>query len=192
LSGEALGIMRRPSDEGWTVVDPATQSFGQSISVTPIQMTTAFAAAINGGNLITPRFVSAYIDADGIRHEIEPEVRGHPISDESSDTIREMLNKVIDPENGFHPGNPKLYDGGGKSGTANVPVVNGYNDRQIASFIGFAPLEDPKIVILVKIDDNADLKTGTEAAGPVFSGLVDEILTYLNVEPNSARYVEAR
>lgn len=188
LSGEATGIMRRPDDEGWTEVDTATQSFGQAISVTPIQMVSAIAATINGGRLLTPHIVKSFIDADGVRRDVAPEVRSQPISAETSAKVRQMLGEVIYPG---HPAEPNLYRAGGKSGTANVPVPTGYNDVQIASFVGFAPLDDPKVLILVKLDENADLKTGAAAAGPVFAELVDEVLTYMNVEPN-ATYVEAR
>ena len=183
LSGEATGIMRRPADAGWTEVDTATQSFGQAISVTPIQMVAAIAAAINGGELLTPHMVKAYIDADGVRRDVVPEVRSRPISEKTSAQVREMLGQVIPPG---HPAEPNLYTAGGKSGTANVPVPTGYNDIQIASFVGFAPLDIPKILILVKLDENADLKTGAAAAGPIFAELVDKVLTYMNIEPDVA------
>ncbi len=188
LSGEATGIMRRPEDEGWTVIDLATQSFGQAISVTPIQMVAAIAATINGGELLTPHMVRSFIGADGTRQDVAPAVRSRPISADTSAKVRKMLGEVIYPG---HPAEPNLYKAGGKSGTANVPVPTGYNDVQIASFVGFAPLDDPEILILVKLDENADLKTGAAAAGPIFAELVDEVLTYMNVEPDTA-YVEAR
>ena len=189
LSGEATGIMRRPEDPDWTVVDTATQSFGQAISVTPIQMITAIAATINGGYLLKPHMVKAFVDADGYRQDVQPVVRSRPIREETSAKMRGMLGQVVYPG---HPAQPKLYTAGGKSGTANVAVTNGYNDVQIASFVGFAPLDNPKILILVKLDENADLLTGAAAAGPVFAALADEVLTYLNVQPDSARYVGAR
>lgn len=189
LPGEATGIMRRPEDEGWTKVDEATQSFGQAISVTPIQMITAIAATINGGKLLTPHIVKAYVESDGTRHEVPTEVRSNPISAKTSEQVREMLGKVVYVG---HPAHPKLYTAGGKSGTANVAVTNGYNDVQIASFVGFAPLENPKILILVKLDQNADLLTGAAAAGPVFGQLVDDVLTYMNVDPSAQQRVERR
>jgi cell division protein FtsI/penicillin-binding protein 2 len=189
LSGEATGIMRRPEDKDWTVVDTATQSFGQAISVTPIQMITAIGATINGGYLLKPHMVKAFVDSNGYRQDVQPDIRSRPITEATSAKIRGMLGQVIYPG---HPAQPKLYTAGGKSGTANVPVTNGYNDVQIASFVGFAPLDNPKVLILVKIDENADLLTGAAAAGPVFAALVDEVLTYMNVQPNSARYVGAR
>jgi cell division protein FtsI/penicillin-binding protein 2 len=194
LSGEPeSAIFRRPDDEYWTLVDPATQSFGQAISVTPIQMAAAFAATINGGNLVQPRLVKGYVDPDGTAREAPVRIAGRAISEATSATMRWMLNQVVDPDDGSyrHPGNPKEYTAGGKSGTANVPVKNGYDERNIASFIGFAPVDAPRVVILVKLDEPADrTATGTQAAAPYFAELVDEILAYLNVNPDSGRLVE--
>jgi cell division protein FtsI (penicillin-binding protein 3)/stage V sporulation protein D (sporulation-specific penicillin-binding protein) len=195
LSGEPTeAIYRRPEDPGWSPVDPATQSFGQSISVTPIQMIAAFAAVINGGNLVEPRLVRGYVRPDGTVRDAPVRVTGRAISEATSATMRWMLNQVVDPDDGSysHPGNPRLYTAGGKSGTANVPITNGYQERHIASFIGFAPYENPRVVILVKLDENADLQTGTAAAAPYFARLVDDVLTYLNVDPNAGRLVERR
>ncbi len=192
LQGEATGIIRRATDSDFSPVDLATQSFGQSISVTPIQMLTAVAAAINGGNVMRPHLVKAYISQDGARREVRPEVVGRAISAETSATIRAMLNKVVEPEQNIHPGNPKFYTAGGKSGTANVPVPNGYDDTQIASFVGFAPLDDPQILVLVKLDENKDGLTGTAAAAPVFASLADDALRYLNIRPDKGAYVSHR
>ena len=192
ISGEAEGIFRRPGDDGWTPVDPATQSFGQAISVTPLQMITAVAAVINGGNLVKPHVVKAFVGADGKVQENATQVVGHPISPATSAALRRMLHAVVDPPERGHPGKPKEYTAGGKSGTANVPISNGYNDTQIASFIGFAPYDNPQVIILVKLDRNADLLTGTAAAAPVFAKLADDVLRYLNVQPDAALYVGAR
>ena len=183
LSGEATGIVRRPTDRDWSPVDAAAQSFGQAISVTPIQVVSALAAAINGGRLLEPRLVDALITRDGVRHEFETRVVGQPISSETSATLRAMLAAVIDP-GWHHPGKPRRYTAGGKSGTANVPVDASYDDTQIVSFVGFAPVDKPRALILVKLDENADLATGTEAAGPIFAQLVDATLGYLGVPPD--------
>jgi stage V sporulation protein D (sporulation-specific penicillin-binding protein) len=184
LTGEAAGIHRQPSDPGWSPVDLATQSFGQSISVTPIQMASAIAAVINGGNLYRPHLVKAYIDHKGNREEVRPELLGNPITSATSAALRGMMEETISSEWGTHPAQPKHYTAGGKSGTANVPIYGGvYDDTQVASFIGYAPAEDPQILVLVKLDENADLLTGTQAAGPIFAHIVDETLNYLNVRP---------
>ena len=183
LSGEATGIVRHPTDPDWSPVDAAAQSFGQAISVTPIQIVSALAAVINGGQLIEPRLVKALIARDGTRREVPAEVVGQPISAETSATMRDMLGSVVDP-GWYHPAKPRLYTAGGKSGTANVPIDASYDETQIVSFAGFAPVGDPRVLILIKLDENADLETGTEAAGPVFATLVDEILGYLGVVPD--------
>ena len=186
LSGEAAGIVRRPTDRDWSPVDAAAQSFGQAISVTPIQVVTALAATINGGRLLEPRLVKAMIGHDGIRYDLPTRVIGEPISPETSATMREVLASVVDP-GWYHPAKPRHYTAGGKSGTANIPIEAGYSEAQIVSFAGFAPVDDPRILILVKLDENANLETGTEAAGPVFASLVDEVLGYLGVPPDAER-----
>jgi cell division protein FtsI/penicillin-binding protein 2 len=186
LTGEAVGILRRPDDPAWSPVDLATQSFGQAISVTPIQMTTAVAAAINGGELLRPHLVQKYIHPDGTTLEQETIVRDRAVSESTSAQIRQMMDAVVNP-GGYHPAQPHDYEAGGKSGTANVAIPNGaYSDVNIASFIGFAPVDDPKILVLVKLDENADLKTGTVAAGPVFADVIDKALTYMDVPPDGA------
>jgi len=189
LNGESGGIVRRPNDPDWSPVDLATQAFGQSISVTPMQMITAVAAVINGGELVRPHFVKAYVDSDGTRREVEPGVERRVISEEASATLRQMLTDVIGPASRLHPGKPDYYTAGGKSGTANVAVWNGYDDTQIASFVGFAPADDPEILVLVKLDENQDFETGTQAAAPVFAQLADEILQYLSIPPDDPVYV---
>jgi cell division protein FtsI/penicillin-binding protein 2 len=190
LTGEAAGIIRRPSDKGWSPVDLATQSFGQSISVTPMQMISAIATAINGGKVIRPHLVRAIVSAEGRREDVKPEVLGQAIKPETSATMRQMLYAVVNPGR-FHPGKPRDYSAGGKSGTANVPIPNGYDDHQVASFVGFAPADNPKILVLIKLDENADLMTGTQAAAPVFARMADDILHYMNVRPDAAKYAAA-
>jgi len=185
LQGEASGIFRRPTDSDYSPVDLATQSFGQSISATPLQMITAIAAAINGGNLIQPHLVKSTIGPDGKEVDQQPKVVAHPIRPDSSATIRQMLDAVVNPAGGGYPGAPKSYRAGGKSGTANIPIYGTYNDTQVASFAGFAPVSDPKILILVKLDSNADLATGTQAAAPIFASMADDILHYLGVRPDA-------
>jgi cell division protein FtsI/penicillin-binding protein 2 len=184
LTGEASGIFRTETDAGYSPVDIATQSFGQSVSVTPLQMITAVAAAINGGKLYKPHLVKEYIAADGTRQTVQPEVVATPITPDASAQVRGMLTEVINSPEVFHPGKPKDYIAGGKSGTANVPVWGSYNDVQIASFVGFAPADAPRILIMVKLDQNADLMTGTQAASPVVAQLIDASLHYLDVPPD--------
>jgi cell division protein FtsI/penicillin-binding protein 2 len=190
LPGEAVGHYRTPSDPGFSPVDFATQSFGQSITVTPLQMIQAVSAIVNGGKLIAPHIVKATIDANGVEHSVEPKVAGNPISPETSATMRMMMHYDLESPGYRSEGDPKYYLAGGKSSTANVPVSNGgYNDlTQIASFVEFAPLNDPKVLVLVTLDENQDLETGSIAAGPVAAKLIDDVLRYMNVAPDRADY----
>ncbi len=187
LPGEASGFFRRPGDPGYSPVDVATQSFGQSISVTPIQMLQAVAACINGGNIITPHVLKARITPDGQRIETQPTVARRVISQAASDAVRRMMGDVVAQDPDGWGRNPAHYTAGGKSGTANIPVWGTYtDDQQIVSFMGFAPLENPRILVLVRLDQNRNLLTGTQAAGPIFARFVDDALAYLGVPPEKA------
>lgn len=182
LPGEVDGVVRTPSLPGYSPVDAFTQSFGQSIGVTPFQLLAAYSAIINGGNLVQPHVVKSKVSVDGVFEDLPIESNGQPISAETSTTVRRMLTSVID--RGFpHPGKPRDYTAGGKSGTANVPGTSGYDNTQIASFIGFAPADDPAILVLVKLDENRDFLTGTQAASPIFAEVANETLRYLGIEP---------
>ena len=119
---------------------------------------------------------------DGTRYDLPTNVVGQPISAETSATMRKMLDRGRPRL--VSPGETALLHRGRKSGTANVPIDASYDDTQIVSFAGFAPVDNPRILILIKLDENADLATGTMAAGPVFAALVDEVLGYLGVQPD--------
>lgn len=184
LPGEATGFFRRPDDPGYSPVDVATQSFGQSISVTPVQMMQAVAACINGGNLVTPHVVKARILPDGTRVDVQPTIVRRVISQAASDAVRHMMGEVVTQDPDGWGRNPVHYTAGGKSGTANIPVWGTYtDDEQIVSFMGFAPLEQPRLLVLVRLDQNRNLLTGTQAAGPIFARYVDQALRYLGVPP---------
>lgn len=186
MPGEATGHYRTPDDPGWSPVDFATQSFGQSITVTPLQMIAAVSAVINGGRLMTPHIVKATVSDDGTVHPVEPEVVGNPITAQTSATMRQMMHAVLEAPGYRSEGDPKYYLAGGKSSTANVPLPGGgYNDlTQIASFVEFAPLDDPKVLVLVTLDENQDLQTGSIAAGPVAADFIDDVLRYMGVPPD--------
>ena len=192
MPGEARGIIRTPAQPDYSPLDVLTQSFGQSISVTPLQMMAAYAAVINGGELVRPYLVKAIADPDGTCEKIESEVLGQPITGATSATMREMLQAVVEPGGYRHNGKPRDYSAGGKSGTANVPIPNGYDDTQITSFIGFAPAQSPEILVLVKLDRNADLLTGTQAAAPIVASLLNQCLQYLGVEPDDGPFAVSR
>ena len=182
LPGEQKSIYY--TDETHTAVTLASCSFGQSNKLTPIQMITAVATAVNGGNLVTPHLVSQLLDSDGnVVEDLTPEIRRQVISEETSRTIRNILQKNVTDGNGGHA-YIAGYRVGGKSGTSQK-LDTPQDDDYIASFLGVAPCDDPEIAILIFFDTptGPDGYYGGPLAGPVVGSLMGEILPYLGVEP---------
>lgn len=185
LGGEAAGILRTNKDAGWYASDLATNSYGQGIAATPLQMVTAFASVINGGKLMRPYIVQE-TDGPSGRRAFEPVVARQPISAETSKTMVKMLNDVVDGVP-YHLARVRGYHVGGKTGTTLVSIPTGYAlDSTLATFVGFAPVEKPAIIMLVKIDTPQDDPLGGIVAAPVFGKLAPSILSYLNIPPSSA------
>ena len=182
LYGEASGILigkNRVTD-----ADLARIGFGQSVAVTPIQMITAACAVVNGGRLMQPYLVKAIENADGeIVERVYPKVKANPISSATSETMRKLLYSVVE-EGGGKNAQTEGYAVGGKTGTAQI-----YKDGKIeanlhiGSFVGFAPADDPKVAVLVIVDE-AQVKPdyGGTTAAPFASQILSEILPLLGVE----------
>jgi cell division protein FtsI/penicillin-binding protein 2 len=183
LAGEADGLYRTPSDPAWSWVDLASNSFGQGINVTPLQVVTAFSAAINGGKLLQPHIVKEVRGPDGVEI-FDPVVVRQVVSERTSAQMRSMLQSVV--EQPRYPAAVREYSAGGKSGTSNVPLSTGYTAQTVASFIGFGPADDPRAVILVKLDHPQDDEFGSTVAGPVFSKLMTTTLHHLRIPPQDA------
>ncbi len=181
LGGEPDGLVRTRHDEGWYPIDLATNSFGQGIAVTPLQMMAAFSSLVNGGVLMRPYIVEETNGPDG-RRVYDPVVVRRVISEETSRQMVEMLNAVVDG----NPGHLAQVPGvsvGGKTGTSTFP---GSSDT-IASFMGFAPVENPRFIMLVKIDTPKDSPLGGVVAAPIFADLTPTILSYLGLQrPDTA------
>ena len=182
LYGEASGILIARSRV--TDVDLARIGFGQSVAVTPIQMITAACAVVNGGRLMRPYLVKAIENADGeIVRQVYPEVRANPISAETSETMRRLLYGVVEKGGGKNA-KTEGYAVGGKTGTAQI-YKNGRieSNLHIGSFVGFAPADDPKVAVLVIVDE-AQVKPdyGGTTAAPFASQILSEILPLLGVE----------
>lgn len=165
------------------IVELASNSFGQTFKITPVQMITAVATAVNGGQLVVPHVVSKLLDEDGNTvKDLTPEPKRQVISEEVS---RELCNMLL--ENGT-TGNAKHsyvtgYRVGGKSGTSQK-IDTPREDDYIASYVGVAPCDDPEIAVLIFFDDpNTYSYYGGVLAGPVVGALMGEILPYLGVEP---------
>jgi len=182
LGGESTGLVRTNAADDWYPSDLATNSYGQGIAATPLQVITAISSLINGGNLMRPYIVSEFANGKD-RRIYEPVVVRRTISPESSATMKEMMHEVVDGVQ-WHGARLKGYSAGGKTGTTLVSIPTGYAlDSTIASFVGFAPVENPEIVMLIKIDEPKDDPLGGIVAAPVFAKLAPKILAYLNVKP---------
>lgn len=166
-------------------VDLARIGFGQSVSVSPVQLLTAACAAVNGGNLMKPYIVKEMIDSEGQSVvTYAPEVRGNPISEETSAKMRQILETAVS-EGGGHNAYISGYRVGGKTGTAQK-YVNGKvsNDVHVCSFLGFAPMDDPQIAILFIVDEpGVRPDYGSTVAAPYAKEILEESLKYLGVQP---------
>lgn len=170
----------------------AAASFGQTFTITPLQLITAVSACVNGGNLMQPYVVSKLLNPDGtVAYERKPSFVRQVISSETSEKVREILEKVVgDPLDGTGRNAAVAgYRIGGKTGTSEkVSLEAQTGEKQyIVSFIGFAPADDPKIAILVFLDTPSNQSgiyiSGGQMAAPVVGSMMADILPYLGVEP---------
>ena len=187
LPGEAKGILYNEKNVG--PVELATISFGQSISVTPIQLITAISSIANNGNLMQPRLVKAYTDNKGnIVEEINPKMVRQVISQETSKEIMDIAESVVSEGSGkaaYIPG----YRIGGKTGTAQKVIDGKYaQGKYICSFMGIAPTDDPQIVVLAIVDEPTGVSAfGSTTAGPIVKQIMNDSLKYLGVEPKYSK-----
>ena len=163
-------------------VELATSSFGQTFTVTPLQVISAVSAVVNGGNLMKPRIIKAYTDADGkIIETFEPELVRNVISPETSQAMRGMMERVVSEGTG-KGGYVEGFRIGGKTGTSEK-LPRG-SEKYIASFVGVAPADNPQVVCLLLLDEpNAGATGGGAIAAPAVGRIFEDILPYLGYEP---------
>jgi len=188
LTGEATGYM--PQLKNWQRVNLATISFGQGISVTPLQMVSAISAIANGGKLMMPRIVSKIIKADAKEVTIDPMEVSQVISVEASSKLTQMMISVV--ENG-HGKKAKVqgYKIAGKTGTAQIPdKENGgyYTDKHIGSFGGLFPADDPRFAMIVKLDNPKNVDWAESSAAPTFGDIANWLLNYYQIPPTEIIY----
>ncbi|MFA6532800.1 MAG: penicillin-binding protein 2, partial [Patescibacteria group bacterium] len=172
LEGEASGYLKAPSE--LYPIDYATVTFGQGIAITPIQMIRAFASIINGGYLMKPYVVQKII-SENKTTEIKPKVERRIISQTNSEIIRKMLVSTVENAEAKWD-RPKGFAIGGKTGTAQVPIKGVYDaSKTIASFIGFAPANDPKFLTLVILFEPKSSQWGSETAAPLFFEIAKQL-----------------
>ena len=191
LSGEAEGTYRTPSDQGWAVTDLATNSYGQGIAATPLEVLTAVNSIANDGKLMRPYVVSKIVTGDSVRSFDPVEVR-QVIKPETAHTVLKLMNDVVDGMP-FHGAQVPGYHVAGKTGTTLVSIPTGYDlDSTIASFAGFIPYENPQISVLIKIDQpSGGLNLGGQVAAPVFSQAASQIMAYLRTPPSDPKALKS-
>lgn len=184
LPGEARGLLRPASD--WHTVDLGTISMGQGIGVTPLQMIAAAGMIANGGHWIPPRVVER-VRSDRVARSPSgsQDASRRVLRRETADTIKEMMSLVVAEGTGRRA-RLRGFSAAGKTGTAQKVDESGrYSHTQfIASFVGFAPVDNPALSIVVLIDEPRGLYYGGQVAAPVFRNIAEKTLNYLSVSPD--------
>jgi cell division protein FtsI (penicillin-binding protein 3) len=182
ISGEAPGVIPKLP---WRPITQATVTFGQGISVTPLQLVTAACAFANGGYAIQPRLIQRVTSPEGkVIEDYPPVNNGRVISEKTAQEVMAMLLRVVETGTGveaFVPG----YNVAGKTGTAQKirDDGSGYSGNVISSFLGFAPVEHPRLAILTLLDSPQTIHWASSTAAPLFSKVAQGCLQTLRVKP---------
>jgi cell division protein FtsI/penicillin-binding protein 2 len=181
---ENAGIVKWPGTKYASRFDQAANSFGQGITVTPVQMANAISAIANGGLVMQPQLVKALV-YDGQMYTVEPRMLGRAIKPETAHTLTQML--VYTVENYEHGKN--LVPGfrvAGKTGTAEIPEKEGYTSKlTITSFVGFLPAADPELLILVKLSEPKKSRWAEAVTLPVFGQVAQDAVNALKLQPDN-------
>jgi cell division protein FtsI (penicillin-binding protein 3) len=191
MPGEIPGLLRRP--ESWSAVDLATHAFGQGISVTPMQMVMAYAAVANGGFLMRPYVVSRVMSPNGdVLVQNQPHVVRRVISEKTSHLLASMLKEVTSEGGTGTMANIEGFDVAGKTGTAQKADLahGGYAaKKRVASFVGFVPANDPRLVALVLVDEPEVNVYGGIVAAPAFRDIARGALRHLAVASQKSDFI---
>lgn len=183
LPGEEGGILH-PTDK-WSAISITRIAMGHEVAVTALQMLNVMSAIANDGFLMRPLILSRVQDSTGRTiFQSEPEVLSRPIREETSRTMKEILAHVTEKGG---TGTKAAFEGyrvAGKTGSAQKPVRGGYSDSaNIASFVGFFPVDNPEVAMIVVVDEPQPLHTGGQVAAPVFSVIGEQVARYLGTRP---------
>jgi len=185
LAGEEVFPLSEPGDPMWYQVNLATNSFGQGVAVTPIQMVMAASSLANDGKMVSPHVLKAYIQ-NGQQYNTAIQVVGNPISAETAHTITKMLETSLQQES-----SDALVEGysvAGKTGTAEIAVNGQYSSNQTnASFVGWGPTDDPQFLVYVWLEKPSSSIWGSVVAAPVFRDVVKQLVVLMNIPPDAER-----
>jgi cell division protein FtsI (penicillin-binding protein 3) len=188
LGSEGPGTLKTPREANWYESDLGTNSFGQGIAVTPIQIATAVAAIANDGLLMKPYVVQRVVD--GQRDiEVQPTVVRRAVSNATATTLTEMLVTALEQANSeaLLPG----YRIAGKTGTAEIPIPGGYHPTlTLGSFAGYLPADNPQVLVLVIIDRPTSSRWGSRTAAPTFRRIAERLVVLLDIPPDDVRLAQ--
>jgi cell division protein FtsI (penicillin-binding protein 3) len=190
LPGEVPGVLTTPRT--WSEVGLANISFGQGVSVTALQLTSALAAMANGGVLMKPYVVKAVLEPNGgVLKENQPKIVRRVVSPETTGTVDQILKTVMDEGGTGRAARLSDYEAAGKTGTAQKALANGrgYSEKRVGSFFGFAPLDNPQVAILVVIDEPQGNSFGGVVAAPAFKAMAEQVLPSMGVYPRGVTYL---
>ena len=187
LPDESPGELREPGDWRWHESDLATNPFGQGVAVTPLQMVTAVAAIANDGLLMRPYIVAEKHYPDGRVERAQPVPVNWAVSPDTAHLVTQMMVETV--ERGIPTAQVPGYTVAGKTGTAQLPTALGRYDenKTIASFVGFAPADDPQVIVLVRLDEPTSSPWGTQTAAPAFARLARRLFLLLEIPPDAVR-----
>jgi cell division protein FtsI/penicillin-binding protein 2 len=185
LQGEAEGIVREQGDPEWYESDLGTNAFGQGLAVTPLQMVAAAGVVANHGFLMQPYVVQQMIEGGRVVNAKPVTVR-QVIGEETVRILTDMMLQVV--ERSAVQAQVEGYQIAGKTGTAQTPIVGGYDPSlTIASFVGFAPVDDPQFVVLVKLDKPTSTPWAATTAAPTFANVARILFTHLSIPPSESK-----
>ena len=182
LGGEEIWPLSAPGDSNWYPIQLATNSFGQGVAVTPMQLAAAVSAVANEGKLMKPHVLKAIIQ-DGKQYDTSPQVLSVPIKPKTARTMNLMLMESLKEESSLAtvPG----YSIAGKTGTAEIPVEGVYGTELTnASFVGWGPVNDPQFLVYVWIEKPGSSPWGSVVAAPVFSSITQDLVKFLDIPPD--------
>jgi cell division protein FtsI/penicillin-binding protein 2 len=186
LAGESIGRLKSPGDSDWYLIDLATNSFGQGVATTPLQMLTAASALANEGRMVYPHVLHGMV-SNGNQSNTPTQVLGTPISPQTARTVSEMLALGLERSDSL--GLVEGYRIAGKTGTAQVPTASGfYSPNEInASFIGWGPLDDPQIMVYIWLEKPKSDIWASLIVAPIFKDVFETLVVLLDIPPDSIR-----
>jgi cell division protein FtsI/penicillin-binding protein 2 len=189
LEGEAAGMLHIPGDPDWSESQLGTNSFGQGMAMTPLQLLTSVNAIANNGLMMQPHVVQQIVDGNQVINA-QPSALGRPISAQTARIVTEMMVATV--RDGVDAAGVDGYTIAGKSGTAEIPSPVGYESGAwIMSFVGFLPADAPQVSMLIKLDRPTSGRFASQVAAPVFQRIAERLVIMLEIPTDDVRRVLA-